>query len=125
MKQRRAGKQNGATKNGEAAGASARIDDTCIELRLYTTGITPLSSRAIVNVRRLCEAYLDGNYALEIVDVMKHPEVLKQDQIIAAPTLIKRRPLPARRFIGDMSATETILKGLDVAPRDPGKPAEP
>jgi circadian clock protein KaiB len=82
--------------------------------------VTPLSSRAISNVRRLCEAHLDGRYALEIVDVVKHPEVLKRDQVIAAPTLIKRSPPPTRRFIGDMSATETILKGLDVAPRHPG-----
>lgn len=91
-----------------------------MELRLYTTGMTPLSSRAIVNIRRLCETHLDGHYALEIIDVMKHPEVLKQDQVIAAPTLIKRRPLPTRRFIGDMSNTAVILKGLEIAPRDPG-----
>ncbi len=100
--------------------AASSGDASLMELRLYTTGMTPLSSRAIVNIRRLCEAHLDGHYALEIIDVVKHPEVLRQDQVIAAPTLIKRRPLPIRRFIGDMSNTEVILKGLDVARGDAG-----
>lgn len=125
MTQKRGDKRD-ANGNGSARdGGQYRLDDTCIELRLYTTGVTPLSSRAISNVRRLCEAHLDGNYALEIIDIVKHPEVLKRDQVIAAPTLIKRHPLPARRFIGDMSATETILKGLDVVPRGPGSPTDP
>lgn len=88
----------------------------CYELRLYTTGVTPLSTRAITNVRRLCEAHLRGRYALEIVDIMQQPELIKADQVIAAPTLIKRHPLPARRFIGDMSSTETLLRGLDLSP---------
>jgi circadian clock protein KaiB len=119
LKARRAENRNGGHEPAKD-GPSRRLQDTCIELRLYTTGVTPLSSRAISNLRRLCEAHLDGKYVLEIIDIVKHPEVLKRDQVVAAPTLIKRHPLPIRRFIGDMSATEIILKGLDVAPRDPG-----
>lgn len=119
MKKGRAENGNGGVHDAPD-GPSHRLSETCIELRLYTTGVTPLSSRAISNLRRLCETHLDGNYALEIIDIVKHPEVLKQDQVIAAPTLIKRRPLPVRRFIGDMSATDVILKGLDVVPRDNG-----
>ena len=93
---------------------------TLYELRLYTTGVTPRSSRAVANVRRLCETHLPGRYALEIVDILQQPERLQEDQVLAAPTLIKRQPLPARRFIGDMSRTEVILKGLDL-PTEPTK----
>lgn len=96
--------------------AGANLADTCYELRLYTTGVTPLSARAISNIRRLCDTHLSGRYALEIVDIIQQPEMLKQDQVLAAPTLIKRYPLPARRFIGDMSRTETLLRGLDLSP---------
>lgn len=94
------------------------------ELRLYTTGMTPKSSRAIANVRRLCETYLPGRYALEIVDIVQQPERLREDQVLAAPTLIKRQPLPPRRFIGDMSRTDVILKGLDLEAVEPERKDE-
>lgn len=92
-------------------------------LRLCITGTTPLSARAIVNVRKICEEYLEGQYELEIIDIAAHPEVAAREQVIAAPTLVKSGPPPARRFIGDMSNAERILRGLGVAPADP--PADP
>lgn len=92
----------------------AGLISTLYELRLYTTGMTPLSTRAVANVRRLCETHLSGRYALEIVDIVQQPERAWEDQVLAAPALIKRQPLPPRRFIGDMSRTEVILKGFDL-----------
>lgn len=83
-------------------------------LRLYVTGHTPLSTRAIVRIRKICEEHLQGRYELEVVDIAKNPTLAAGEQIIAAPTLIKKLPLPLRRFIGDMSQTERILLGLDL-----------
>jgi len=83
-------------------------------LRLYVTGMTARSRRAIENVRTICEAHLRGRYELEIIDVYQQPVLAKGDQIIAAPTLIKKLPLPLRRIIGDMSSTERVLLGLDL-----------
>ena len=83
-------------------------------LRLYITGSTPCSIRAISNIRSICEEHLEGRYDLEVVDISRHPMLAEGEQIIAAPTLIKKLPLPLRRFIGDMSETERILIGLDL-----------
>jgi circadian clock protein KaiB len=81
-------------------------------LRLYVTGNTPRSARAIVNLRTFCDTHIKGCYDLEIVDIMENPAAAKAGQIIAAPTLVKQSPLPVRRFIGDMSRTERMLAGL-------------
>lgn len=86
-------------------------------LRLYITGTTTHSTRAIVNVRRLCETYLGGRVQLEIIDLLKQPARASQAQIIASPTLVKERPLPLRRFIGDLSNTSRLLAALDLAPQ--------
>jgi circadian clock protein KaiB len=83
-------------------------------LRLFISGLTQNSQRAIENVRRLCEEHLKGRYQLEIIDIYQQPEMARGEQIIAAPTLIKELPLPLRKFIGDMSKTERILVGLDL-----------
>ena len=83
-------------------------------LRLYVTGTTGKSVRAIQNVRRICEEHLQGLYDLEVVDIYKNLPLARGDQIIAAPTLIKRLPAPLRRIIGDMSSTERVLVGLDL-----------
>jgi circadian clock protein KaiB len=83
-------------------------------LRLYVTGATPRSARAISNIRKICEEHLEGHYDLEVIDISEHPALAEGEQIIAAPTLIKKLPLPLRRFIGDMSQTERILLGLDL-----------
>jgi circadian clock protein KaiB len=83
-------------------------------LRLYVTGSTPRSTRATSNVRKICEEHLEGRYDLEVFDISQHPTLAQGEQIVAAPTLIKKAPLPLRRFIGDMSQTERILLGLDL-----------
>jgi circadian clock protein KaiB len=83
-------------------------------LRLFVTGHSTLSNRAIVNIRKICEENLAGRYELEIVDVSGHPEIAVSEQIVATPTLIKLLPAPLRRFIGDMSQTEHILLGLEI-----------
>lgn len=83
-------------------------------LRLYVSGMTPNSRRAIENIRKICAEYLDGRYQLEIIDIYQQPIFAKEGQIIAAPTLVKELPPPLRKFIGDLSQTEKILLGLDV-----------
>jgi circadian clock protein KaiB len=83
-------------------------------LRLYVTGTTARSMRAIANIKDICENYLKGRYQLEVIDIYENPSLGKGEQIIASPTLIKKLPLPLRRFIGDLSDTERILLGLDL-----------
>ncbi|WP_333878052.1 circadian clock KaiB family protein [Methylobacter sp.] len=83
-------------------------------LRLYVTGMTPNSRRAIENTKKICEEHLKGRYELEIIDIYQQPIFAKEGQIIAAPTLVKELPPPLRKFIGDMSHTERILLGLDL-----------
>ena len=100
--------------NASGAAAGGDMVNSHYVLRLYITGTTPQSARAISNIRKICEENLDGRYELEIVDISLHPTLAKGEQIIAAPTLIKTLPLPLRRFIGDMSQTNRILLGLDV-----------
>ena len=90
-------------------------------LRLYVTGTTGKSVRAIQNVRRICEEHLQGLYDLEVVDIYKNLPLARGDQIIAAPTLIKRLPAPLRRLIGDMSDEQRVLVGLDLRPRRAGR----
>ena len=83
-------------------------------LRLYVTGMTPRSTRAITNLQQICDEYLDGRYDLKVVDIYQQPVLAKGEQIIAAPTLIKKLPLPFRRIIGDMSRHDRVLLGLDL-----------
>jgi len=83
-------------------------------LRLYITGATNRSIFAIQNLKKICEEYLEGRYELEVIDLYQKPCLAKDEQIIAAPTLIKKLPLPFRRIIGDMSDKEKVLMGLDL-----------
>jgi circadian clock protein KaiB len=84
------------------------------KLSLYVTGATGRSTTAVANLKSLCDKYLPENYELEIVDIYQKPEMVKEKNIIAAPTLIKTFPLPLRKFIGDMSNTSHLLAGLEV-----------
>ena len=86
-------------------------------LRLYVTGMTPRSARAIANVKEICEEYLKGRYDLQVIDVYEQPVLAEGEQIIAVPTLIKKLPLPLRRIIGDLSDRERVLIGLDLKPK--------
>ena len=83
-------------------------------LKLYVTGMTQLSMNAIANIKAICEEHLKNRYELEIINIYDKPVLSKGEQIIAAPTLIKKLPLPLRRFIGDLSNTEKVLLGLDL-----------
>ena len=97
--------------------SSSRQPQAKYLLRLYVTGTTGKSMRAIQNVRRICEEHLHGLYDLEVVDIYKNLPLARGDQIIAAPTLIKRLPAPLRRLIGDMSDEQRVLVGLDIRPQ--------
>jgi circadian clock protein KaiB len=100
---------------GHALEAAAAAHATALYvLRLYITGSTPRSARAISNIRKICDEHLEGRYDLEVVDISQHPMLAEGEQIIATPTLIKKLPLPLRRFIGDMSQSERIVLGLDL-----------
>lgn len=94
--------------------ASADQNHETYVLRLYVTGMTPHSMRAISDVKKLCEQHLHGQYELEVIDLYQTPQLEEVDQIIATPTLIKKLPLPLRRVMGDMSQTERVLIGLDI-----------
>ena len=85
-------------------------------LRLYVTGTTPQSQRAISNLKRICEDHLEGRYELQIIDIYQNPTLAKDEQIIAAPTLVKTLPYPLKRIIGDLSNEERVLLGLDIRP---------
>lgn len=86
-------------------------------LRLFVTGLTPRSTQALANLKAICEEYLAGQYDLEVIDIYQHPQLAADEQIVAAPTLIKKLPEPLRRFIGDLADTERVLLGLNLVPR--------
>lgn len=83
-------------------------------LRLYVAGLTARSSRAVSNLKDICDKYLEGRYDLDVIDIYQQPALTRGEQIVAAPTLIKQLPLPIRRIIGDMSDRERVLVGLDL-----------
>ena len=94
--------------------AVSRLGKGRYVLRLYVAGSTPRSSAAIANLKSVCEEHLAGRYDLEVIDVYQQPTLAKGEQIIAAPTLIKKLPPPVRKLIGDMSDREKVLVGLDI-----------
>jgi len=92
----------------------AGVDTSRHLLRLYITGTTPGSARAIKQVRQVCEEHLNGRYDLEVIDIYQLPALAKNDQIIATPTLVKVLPAPLRRLIGDLSNVNSVLFGMDI-----------
>ncbi|MEK7795592.1 MAG: circadian clock KaiB family protein [Candidatus Hydrogenedentota bacterium] len=115
-------KENEAKKAPKRAKEGAILDwqkthDDLYVLRLYVTGMTPNSVRAIENIKAICEEYLEGRYDVEIVDIYKQPSLAKGEQILATPTLVKLLPLPLRRLVGDLSQKNRVLLGLDLVPR--------
>ena len=109
-------KRESKTATEALAEATRRSSTEKYVLRLYVTGMTPRSVRAIENLRAICEEHLQGRYDLEVVDIYQQPTLAKGEQIIAAPTLIKKLPAPMRRVIGDMSSKDKVLLGLDIKP---------
>jgi circadian clock protein KaiB len=99
-----------------APGAAPDAPHYC--LRLFVTGSTPKSARAIRNIVALCEENLAGRHELEVVDIYQHPENISQDHIIVTPTLVRHLPLPVRRIIGDLSDRDRVLFELNIVPRD-------
>jgi len=87
------------------------------ELRLYVAGQTPKSLTAFANLKRICEEHLKGKYSIEVVDLLKSPQLAAGDQILAIPTLVRKLPEPIRKIIGDLSNTERVLVGLDIRPK--------
>ncbi|WP_159469293.1 circadian clock KaiB family protein [Dyadobacter sp. 3J3] len=97
------------------SGAKTAIESERFVLRLFVTGASSNSVRAISNIKEICEKYLTDNYSLEIIDVYQQKDIAEKEQIIALPLLIKNFPLPERRFMGDMSDTDRVLKELGLS----------
>lgn len=104
---------NPAETTGEQSGHEHRQ----WQLRLYVAGQTPKCLAALANLKKLCEEYMDGDYQIEIIDLLQQPQLAKGDQILAIPTLVRKLPQPVRKIIGDLSQTERVLIGLDLRPR--------
>ena len=97
------------------------------ELRLYVAGHTPKSIAAFANLKKICEEHLKGKYHIEVIDLLKKPQLARGDQIIAVPTLVRKLPQPLKKIIGDLSNTMRVLVGLDMRPkrRENGTAASP
>jgi circadian clock protein KaiB len=87
------------------------------KLRLYVAGQTPKSLAAFANLKKICEEHLEGKYHIEVVDLLKNPQLARGDQILAIPTLVRKLPPPIKKIIGDLSNTLRVLVGLDVRPK--------
>jgi len=98
---------------GAIEGANAELKSTYV-LQLYVAGTTPASGLAVKNIKHFCEKHLQDRYNLEVIDLYQQPTMAEREGIIAAPTLIKKMPLPRRRIIGDMSDTEGLLREMDI-----------
>jgi circadian clock protein KaiB len=108
-------------KTATQAFENALDDKQVFVLKLFVSGMTPSSIRAVQNIRKICQEHLKGRFELEIIDIYQQPELGKGEQIIAVPTLLKKLPIPLQQFIGDLSDTEKILIGLDLKPKEPQK----
>ncbi|HKF51913.1 MAG TPA: circadian clock protein KaiB [Candidatus Acidoferrales bacterium] len=86
-----------------------------IKLRLYVAGQTPKSLAAMSNLKKICDEHLKGRYRIEVIDLVKNPQLAQGDQILAIPTLVKKLPVPVRKIIGDLSNTDRVLVGLDIS----------
>jgi len=104
----------GRNMRGTFERAAVGDDTQRYVLKLYVTGQTHRSTQAVENVRAICDEYLEGRYDLEVIDIYQQPALLAGEQIIAAPTLVKKFPLPTRRLVGDMSNRTRVLVGLDL-----------
>lgn len=97
--------------------AATKTDIAIWDLRLYVAGQTPKSVAAFNNLKKLCEEHLKGQYHIEVVDLLKQPQLAKGDQILAIPTLVRKLPQPIKKIIGDLSNTQRVLVGLDLRAR--------
>jgi circadian clock protein KaiB len=95
----------------------SRAPEGVWELRLYIAGQTPKSITAFANLKKICETHLPGRYKIEVVDLLRQPQLAAGDQIVAIPTLVRKLPQPLRKIVGDLSNTERTLVGLQLRPR--------
>ena len=96
------------------ARSSSNSQHPKMDLRLYIAGQTPKSLTALTNLKKICKEHLDGSYRVEIIDLLKNPQLARGHQIVAIPTLVRNLPTPIRKIIGDLSNTERVLVGLDL-----------
>ncbi len=115
MAKARAGK-TGATRAKRATSRRARPAPPAWQLRLYIAGRTAKSVVALQNLERICEEHLKGEYRIEVVDILKNPQLARGDQILALPTLVRKLPPPVKKIIGDLANRERVLVGLDLRP---------
>ncbi|RUP20053.1 circadian clock KaiB family protein [Methylobacterium sp.] len=106
-----------ATSDDQAPETDPDRESGHYHLRLYVAGQTAKSLAALTNLKRFCEEHLSGHYDIEVIDLMKNPQLAAGDQILAIPTLVRRLPSPLKRIIGDLSNTEKVLVGLDIRPK--------
>jgi circadian clock protein KaiB len=105
------------TKSPGRSGKNAKPTKDAWELRLYVAGQTPKSLAAFANLKKICEEHLKGKYHIEVIDLLKNPQLASGDQILAIPTLVRKLPPPIKKIIGDLSNTLRVLVGLDVRPK--------
>lgn len=110
--------QAARTQAGTRASAP-RVNTLKWNLRLYVAGQTPRSLTAFANLKRLCEEHLNGRYIIEVIDLVKSPQLAQSDQIVALPTLVRKLPEPIKRVIGDLSNIEKVMVGMDITPAEP------
>lgn len=101
-------------KTAKADGKSGAEGAPTLQLRLYVAGQTPKSLAALSNLKRICSQHLEGAYELEVIDLVKDPQLAQGDQILAIPTLVRNLPVPIRKIIGDLSNVDRVLVGLDL-----------
>ena len=116
LPRKRSARKQKSGLNGELQAVVAQSRRADYQLRLYVSGSTLKSARAVENIKRICEEHLKDRYELEVIDLYQQPDLARGDQIVAVPTLLKRFPQPPRRLVGDLSNTENVLLGLDINP---------
>jgi circadian clock protein KaiB len=113
-------------KTAKSGAKSVQSFEPVVQLRLYVAGQTPKSLAALRNLKQICSDHLDGKYRLEVIDLMRNPQLAQGDQILAIPTLVRNLPRPIRKIIGDLSNVERVLVGLDLRePQENGQKLVP
>jgi circadian clock protein KaiB len=110
-------KANSRKNHPKTPSAPASQQPKAWNLRLYVAGQTPRAVTALENLKKICEEHLAGDYSIEVVDLLKNPQLARGDQILAVPTLVRKLPEPIKKIIGDLSDKERVLVGLDLRPR--------
>ncbi len=113
---RRVAPSRSSSSSPGSVSAASRRDASRWQLRLYVAGMTQNAVSALNNLERICEEHLGGQYRIEVIDLLRKPQLAQGDQIIAVPTLVRKLPVPVKKIIGDLSNTDRVLVGLDLKP---------